>query len=249
MKIYLDTRETDLARLLPTAVIKPLVLGDIVLETDDGTEFAIIERKTVADLAASIKDGRYREQSARLKACSISNHNILYLIEGTLRGAKLPMPCDTLMATMVSLLFGKGFSVVRTESVEQTAQFVTVMCKKLDKENAYLSESPPQEPVHEAKQRKMDKITPDNIQSLMLAQIPYVSMATADAVLSQYQTVPMLTAALQKDPACLDDVKFVGNKRKISSKSVESIKTFLKVFSPTAPYGGAAKTSEDHAER
>ena len=244
----MDTRETDLARLLPTAVIKQLVLGDIVLETDDGAEFAIIERKTVADLAASIKDGRYREQSARLKACSLANHNILYLIEGTLRGAKLPMPCETLMATMVSLLFGKGFSVVRTESVEPTAQFVEVMCKKLDKEDAYRTEKQV-EPVYEAKVHKMDKITPDNIQSLMLSQIPYVSMATAEAVLSQFETVPRLTAALQKDPDCLADVKFLGNKRRISSKSVESIQKFLKVFSPTAPYGGASETREDHAER
>ena len=32
----------------------------------ENKNFIIIERKTVEDLAASIKDGRYREQKARL---------------------------------------------------------------------------------------------------------------------------------------------------------------------------------------
>jgi threonine dehydrogenase-like Zn-dependent dehydrogenase len=43
----------------------------------------IIERKTLADLLASIKDGRYEEQSHRLKyASGFPSHNVLYIIEG-----------------------------------------------------------------------------------------------------------------------------------------------------------------------
>ena len=95
MKLCIDVRETALAALLPDAVLKPLVLGDITIENEDGKELVIIERKTVADLAASIKDGRYREQSARLTSYSLDNHRIVYLIEGSLRPAKLPLPCET----------------------------------------------------------------------------------------------------------------------------------------------------------
>ena len=38
----------------------------------------ILERKTVDDLAASIKDGRWHEQKMRLKACGLSR--VIYLI-------------------------------------------------------------------------------------------------------------------------------------------------------------------------
>jgi len=228
MKLFIDTRESGLAALLPEAEVKPLTLGDITIENDDGQDLVIIERKTVADLAASIKDGRYREQSARLQAYSLPNHNIVYLIEGTLRQAKLPLPCETLLASMVSLMFGKGFSVVRTESIEQTAQFVQVMLKKLTKENGY--EGGGKVEVQSAKEARMDKITPDNIQTLMLAQIPYVNTSTAEAILQEHQNIASLTAALQSNPDCLSSIKFIdGKRRKISSKSVESIKTFLKV--------------------
>ena len=44
----------------------------------------IIERKTLNDLASSIKDGRYKEQGYRLSNCSLHNHNIFYLIEDNL---------------------------------------------------------------------------------------------------------------------------------------------------------------------
>jgi len=225
MKLCIDSREAGLAALLPDAVVKPLILGDITIEHDDGQELVIIERKTVADLAASIKDGRYKEQSARLQSYSLANHNIVYLIEGSLRTSKLPLPCETLMSSMVSLLFGKGFSVVRTESLEQTAQFVQVMLKKLTKENGYTGGAKVE--TMSVKETKMDKITPDNVQSRMLSQIPYVNTTTADAVLQEYGTVAALTAALQEDPDCLSTVK--SKRRKISSKSVESIKTFLKI--------------------
>lgn len=228
MKLCIDVREADLIALLPGATVKPLILGDITIEDDDGVELAIIERKTVADLAASIKDGRYRDQSARLTAYSLPNHNIMYLIEGTLRSPKLPMPRDTLMASMVSLWFGKGFSVMRTESLEQTAQFLQVMLTKFEKEDGYKQEV--KAGTSDVKQAKMDKITPDNVQAMMLAQIPYVSMLAAEAVLDRYGNVGALTFALQTNPDCLSGIKFLGEKpRKISSKSIESIKTFLKI--------------------
>ncbi len=59
-----------------------LAIGDIILEDDKGEVIIIFERKTLYDLAASIRDGRYNEQSFRLDKENIHNHNILYIIEG-----------------------------------------------------------------------------------------------------------------------------------------------------------------------
>ena len=56
-------------------VLENLPIGDVIICDDDGKEKMIIERKTLSDLASSIKDGRYAEQSYRLNGYSMVNHN------------------------------------------------------------------------------------------------------------------------------------------------------------------------------
>ncbi len=225
MKLILDCREAALIQHFPDVESKQLVLGDAVIERE-GVELVIVERKTVADLAASIKDGRYREQSARLQECAVPNHNIVYLIEGSLRGDRLPMPRRTLLASMISLSYGKGFSVVRTESLEQTVEYLQVLLEKLTKEDGYVAASTTCAAA--PSKQKRDNVTPDNIHALMLSQIPFVSTQTAEAVLAQHGgTVQEVAAALKADPACLAGTVFPTSKRKISAKSIASIVQFL----------------------
>ena len=90
MLIKLDYREIKLNDLCQIhladkpeikMVTENLPLGDIIICNDDGKEKVIIERKSLADLAASIRDGRYKEQSFRLNQCELPNHHIYYLIE------------------------------------------------------------------------------------------------------------------------------------------------------------------------
>ena len=94
MKIVIDNREHSLIKLM-TAMntnenfnidieVKTLDLGDISICSNGGEELLLIERKCVSDLASSIKDGRYKEQSFRLNGYPLHNHNIIYLIEGSI---------------------------------------------------------------------------------------------------------------------------------------------------------------------
>ena len=92
MLITIDTREEKLYSLLQKIVEqnfshiyiqkKRLDLGDIIISTSEGKQLLIIERKSLTDLSASIKDKRYIEQSYRLNGSNIHNHSIIYLIEG-----------------------------------------------------------------------------------------------------------------------------------------------------------------------
>ena len=76
MKIKIDIREKKLIPLLKALnrdynynleiIEERLDLGDIIVCDKDNNELLIIERKTLSDLAASIRDGRYMEQSFRL---------------------------------------------------------------------------------------------------------------------------------------------------------------------------------------
>jgi ERCC4-type nuclease len=117
-------------------VSEQLPLGDIIIH--DGTnDCLIIERKTLTDLAASIKDGRYEEQSYRLNGLSHHNHNIVYLIEGDMyrfNSFKERIDKQTLYSAMFSIQYFKGFSVMRSNHIDETAAIICNMVCKLTKE-------------------------------------------------------------------------------------------------------------------
>jgi ERCC4-type nuclease len=148
MNIKIDVRESELLKKCQTnievlsnfkdlkLVPEQLPLGDIII--NDGTkDLVIIERKTLSDLAASIKDGRYEEQSYRLKNLWHHNHNIIYLIEGDFNrfnSFKDRIDKLTLYSAMVSINYFKGFSVWRSMSIDETALMICNMAYKLNKE-------------------------------------------------------------------------------------------------------------------
>ena len=73
MIIKIDNREQRLLyeinnREIPkdcTVICKKLELGDVVICDNNDNEILIIERKTLKDLGASIKDVRFKEKSFR----------------------------------------------------------------------------------------------------------------------------------------------------------------------------------------
>lgn len=147
MKVIIDERERDLfdqcysiqcSQPTPTyAVItkEVLDLGDILIRTDDDKDVLLIERKSFSDLLASIKDSRYEEQSYRLlNSSGLPPHSVVYLLEGVLSQLRTPIEKKILYSSMVSLNFFKGFSVHRTSSVRETAEWVLHMADKIDRE-------------------------------------------------------------------------------------------------------------------
>jgi ERCC4-type nuclease len=194
-----------------------LPLGDIILHDPtaqgQGRDIVLFERKTLNDLAASIQDGRYKEQSFRLienaTATGFHTHNIVYIIEGDIeqyeakRNKNNRITKTALQSAMVSLLYYKGFSVFRTMNLGETADFILHFADKVAKESADGAT-----PAHDvvsvgddtttatattqaysevaAKKEKRDYITRENIGEIMLAQVPGVSPKVAAAILAKY---------------------------------------------------------------
>ena len=251
MLIKIDYREIKLIQFL-NGILKDedkekikinsenLPLGDIILCDDTGQEKAIIERKSLADLAASIRDGRYKEQSFRLNQCDLHNHQIYYLIEGDLRYYKafkgLPDK-KALLSAMTSISYFKGFSLFRTLSLEETAEWILHFALKLAKEG------PTALPFYNAantntteyaevvsKRIKKDNITPENIGEIMLAQIPNVSCASAAAIMQKFSTMALLLSALQNDSTCLNAITTTnktGQLKKLTKPCINTIYDFL----------------------
>jgi ERCC4-type nuclease len=143
MKLVIDVRERSLIDMCKSITqnyktvqieTAQLHIGDIIVKTDENKEVLIIERKTFQDLLASIKDGRYEEQSHRLThSTGIPTHNIIYLLEGMISQVDVKQR-KLVYSTMTSLNIFKGFSLWRSSSVNETADMLMTMADKIDRD-------------------------------------------------------------------------------------------------------------------
>lgn len=146
MKIIIDEREASLYHLCQTFAEthqmklvpiekRVLQLGDIIFTSDDeSVTHLVIERKSFSDLLASVKDGRYAEQSHRLIHCFPNPHNIVYLLEGMFSTVHQEKDKKKIISCMASLNYFKGFSLMRTVSASETAQHIVYLADKIAKE-------------------------------------------------------------------------------------------------------------------
>lgn len=226
-----------------------LPIGDILVKTDEGKDVMIVERKSLSDLLSSIKDGRYEEQSHRLKhASGFPSHNIVYIIEGVLSTLRTPMEKKIVFSTIASLHYFKGFSVLRTSSVQETAELLIHMCDKIDRNfmkgimPSYMVDNnstaaavsalyhEPEEKSYSGfvKTVKKDNIQPENIGEIMLIQIPGISSIYAKAILEKFGGFSNLVSQIKSGTANFDicyDCK--GKQRKIPKTCGEQIHRFL----------------------
>jgi crossover junction endonuclease MUS81 len=270
MIIKIDTREQDLYTQIKnlilfipafkslTLVSETLPLGDIII-LDEKEEKLIIERKCISDLLSSIKDGRYEEQSYRLNGLETHNHNIYYLIEGDVNRMNCfkdnNMEKMTIYSAIFSLNYFKGFSVMRTFSMEETANFICNTAVKINKterlpyykngiQHAVISkqttdkeqpepeeiEATDKDYVNVIKKVKKENITENNIGEIMLCQIPGVSSVTAIAIMSKFKTIANLIKQFELNKDCLKNISYTNTKgqtRKITKTSIINIEKFL----------------------
>lgn len=250
MKIIVDERETSLYEMClnhecfnkETTILEKRVLqlGDILFTNDDETTtFLCIERKSLQDLLASIKDGRYAEQSYRLTNCFPNPHNVIYLLEGmlsTVKDKKLVVSC------IASLNYFKGFSVHRTVSLAETALYILCMADKIERDfrkgvkpishaggTSEASETSVAPTTTDycgvVKVSKKANITKENIGELILMQIPGISSAIAVEIMKPFSNLLEFIDCIRSDPEYLSKIKVNG--RKIGSNVVKSIQELI----------------------
>jgi crossover junction endonuclease MUS81 len=290
MFIKVDSREKDLQAKLSfyissipafrnlKVITESLPIGDVIISGNNNEDILIIERKTIVDLLSSIKDGRYEEQSYRLNGTPVHNHNIMYVIEGDVN--KMNMFRDTkfekltLYSAIFSLNYYKGFSAIRTFTLDETALFICNCTSKLikgvstDRKAFYPNKSTTspistidtitetiettdqdsdenseqyeqselstnassKEYIGLVKKVKKENITPENIDEIMLCQIPGVSTATAISIIKKFNNIANLIKCLEENEKCLSEITNTNNKgqsRKITKTSIANIVKFL----------------------
>ena len=253
MIIKIDNRENELIALcrhyieiIPNykdikIIVEALPLGDIII-CDNEEEKVVIERKSLSDLAASIKDGRYEEQSYRLNGLPHHNHNIIYLIEGDINKMLFSHQTNlfnnkiektTLYSTIVSLNYFKGFSVLRTFNLDETSIMICNMAYKIEKSekenkfgfysNKQIVTNNSEEESNDTKETeknycsvvkkvKKENITSENIGEIMLCQIPGISSTTAIAIMKHFNTISNLIIQLNNQPDIMNNLTYVNEK-------------------------------------
>jgi len=228
-----------------------LPLGDFIIRSDDGIDRILIERKTLADLVASIKDGRYEEQSHRLKnASGIPSHNIIYLIEGFLSSISV-QDKKMVLSAMTSIHYFKGFSICRTYSFLETTDLIYSMADKVHRSlekglvpacSNEIKQEGEQQGEQEGGQEiqggsyasfvkkvKKENITAANIGEIMLCQIPGIQSKYAMAILTHFGSFSKMVEVVKAGTADFSKITYDcnGKSRKIPKSCGESIVLYL----------------------
>ena len=233
IRIIVDNREKELYECCQQKIesftsisveCKQLSLGDVEIYNNDELLF-VWERKTFPDLLASIKDGRYAEQSHRLENI-YGKEKVVYLIEGILH--QYTSQKQLIMSTITSIMFYKGFHVFRTVSVQDSAESILMCCNKIskntnDKKDVYYKkEETTREYGSLVKKEKKDNINRENIAQIMLCQIPHISNTTAKAILEYTNNdLHELIELIRNSPEKLNTINTGG--RKISKKVISQL--------------------------
>lgn len=214
--VILDTREdallAALGQLNPSASgvevrVEPLPVADIAIRPstpDDAAPLVLLERKTLADLAASIVDGRYHEQKSRLlEAVETEPHRAAYVVEGGVLGGDPAavtvaggVKADALWGAIVNSQCRDGMRVFRTADPAETALLIHKLAR-------FYARATPGGGIRGAMK------TPTAARAAMegglfagmLTQVPGCSPARATAVARLFATPAALCAALQENRA------------------------------------------------
>lgn len=219
--MIVDTRELALIEHLKKIgtefQTRQLDLADIIFEGKKGILMAI-ERKTIKDLEQSNKDGRYREQRARLIDNYVKNGiKVLYLIEG------YKIDNGIFMSMFVNLIIRDNIGVYHTPDVQESTRFLVKLKEKFGEhpeENlfgkgivGYLGT---------VKLQKKENLDPKSIYILQLAQIPGMSVKMSEAVQEVCPNMPDLCKWCEgQGENVIADIK-VGSRKigKVVSKRV-----------------------------
>ena len=236
MEIICDYRENNIYDILLKTIEKKDCYKDIIVKKTNLNigDFLIgnyiIERKTLSDLASSILDGRYKEQSSRLDSY-VQEHLedspvIMYFIEGSLDLFinSHNVSKDKLISACISLMCNKNYKVFMTRHLNETCDFLLKL--SLKSVNTNLNSNICTN-IAQNKYKKNSQINKDNISIIMLTTIPNVSIHIATQLLNPFDNdIYMFLKEIRENPQYLDNMKIVtkeGKDRKLSKNIREKI--------------------------
>ena len=245
--ITIDSRETALYNSLTDRDLdeykdkieickENLELGDICIKYND-IHF-VFERKSVQDLIASIKDGRYKEQKARLLS-TYKRRNVSYIIEGDNAISSQPYVKNArnmLLGAYYHTMYRDNLRTIYVKNIEETATFIlTLAVKILENPSKFLTVYVVNEErycdVVKMKSRKIDNIYTKVCYIMQLSQIPHISSTIAKNIASVYPTMKELLDALCEYDSIEDRINLLCKIDKIGKEKAKLILQYMSLDS------------------
>lgn len=227
MELIIDNREKKIIKQVANSkakfTLKNLELGDYVYNLNNNP-YIIIERKTVQDLATSIKDGRYREQKIRLLEEQQKGVKIIYLIEGNVHLKTSGIPSSTFFSVIINGMIRDNIYTYISKNIEESVRFIEKIYQQLEKTKDEIN-SKNIEKLHEnienkdieyascIKSNKKENLTHHVCYINQLSQIPGVSTKIASSIVNKYPTMLKLINKLEIDEGDLLEDHKIGNRR------------------------------------
>lgn len=169
-----------------TFKITCLEIGDFIIQKslDEIDSIVLcIERKSISDLSASIKDSRFREQKQRLLDSLQDPGKICYLIEN--ESNKKILSENIINGAILNLIFKHNYKVVNTKNKLDTFSNIMLLYKKFQNEDFNVSLTH----VNKIKLiKKSEKIESEKIIN-QLCLISGVSIVIAESIIDEIKTV------------------------------------------------------------
>ena len=238
--ITVDNRERALKALFDDSQTsfhieyKNLDLGDIIIsyQSEDATIQlkCVFERKTIDDLQASIKDGRYHDQKKRLQDL---DSPVFYIIEGGCTYSEtVGAP---IKSAIINTIVRDRIGVFRTVSIRDTYDLVCAIAKRV--------QETPEQDIQQNNTQQISGLAStvlspaalstnkkESVYVNMLCQIPGVSLKTAKAIEAVYPSwASLMTLATETEDEKLTQLEAIttcdskGNTRKVSSSTLKHI--------------------------
>ncbi len=253
--IKFDNREKELIKILElkeySIELENLEIGDIqFVDLHTKEIIIIIERKTLDDLSASIKDGRYKEQKERLVHSLKKSVRKIILIEGDLSTFSLSQ--NTLNSVIINTMVRDNIHIHISRDKNDTIEFIENIILNLPKYYEDLQK----EIIHGEMKSfdnegschtgKKDNLTPAICFRNMLCQIPNVSIGIATVFSAKYGSISGMIESLKYGDINGDvadasqtvvntkqiiskiaNEKYGKNNRRIGDKTAEKIYCYL----------------------
>ena len=195
IELIIDCREQKIIEQMPEYETRQLDIGDFQIMVDDNPKF-ILERKTLKDLEASIKDSRYKEQKMRaLTYCSANDAVYLLILEGiqTFSFGDSNQNQKMITSSIINSTIRDKIRIIYTKNTLETVKFLECLTKRIrDKKDIYLDlQNPKQNDYNELviKQRKKDNIDIKTCLMMQMCAIPGISTKKAEAILSVHSSI------------------------------------------------------------
>tara|TARA_B100000941_G_C28389772_1_gene491988 strand:- start:24 stop:779 length:756 start_codon:yes stop_codon:yes gene_type:complete len=246
MEVVIDNRETKIKEYFSSLVnyvdvfkYENLDIGDIVIKYNGVVKY-IFERKTLRDLADSIKDNRYHEQKQRMKFSSSSDVKISYIFEYFINYDSLEpdiqisnLRGDVVLSAILNTTLRDNYGIFLTKDTRETIYVLeNIIYRMLKDPTKYFNKTDKIDNTYLLKRRKKDNITRENIFLLYLSQIPGVSKSIGTQLSKMYKTMSEFILYLNTFENYDDKINYVANinvdikndkKRKIGKKTATKI--------------------------